>query len=51
MSFQEEGLPVDCQLNQDSSMEEHQARDLDVRVWVPVQVQIFLLIIIKYAAY
>ena len=41
--FQEESLKVDWHENQDSSMVERQARDLEVRVWVPVQVQIFLL--------
>ena len=39
MLFQKEGLGVNWELNQDSSMVEHQARDLEVRV----QVQIFLL--------
>ena len=34
---------MDWQENQDSSMVERQARDLEVRVRVPVQVQIFLL--------
>ena len=43
MLFQEEGLRVNWQLNQDTSMVEHQAKDLEVRVLVPVQVQIFLL--------
>ena len=38
MLFQEEGLRVNWQLNQDSSMVERQARDLEVRVRVPVQV-------------
>ena len=30
-------------MNQDSSVVEHQARDLEVRVRVPVQIKIFLL--------
>ena len=34
---------MNWQENQDSSMVERQARDLEVRVRVPVQVQIFLL--------
>ena len=34
---------MSCQENQDSSMVERQARDLEVRVRDPVQVQIFLL--------
>ena len=34
---------MNCQENQDSSMVERQGRDLEVRVRVPVQVQIFLL--------
>ena len=34
-------------MNQDSSMVERQARDLEVRVRVPVQVQIFFLKLIK----
>ena len=38
--FQEEGLNMNWQLNQDSSMVEYQARDLEVRVQVLVQVQI-----------
>ena len=41
--FQEEGLKINWHENQDSSMVERQARDLEVRVRVPVQVQIFLL--------
>ena len=36
--FQEEILKVNWQENQDSSMVEHQARDLEVRVRVPVQI-------------
>ena len=36
--FQEEILKVNWQENQDSSMVEHQARDLEVRVGGPVQV-------------
>ena len=43
MLFQEESLRVNWQLNQDSSMVERQARDLEVQVRVPIQVQIFLL--------
>ena len=43
MLFQEEGVRVNWQMNKDSSMVERQARDLEVRVRVPVQVQIFLL--------
>ena len=43
MLFQEEGLRVNLQLNQDGSMVERKARDLEVRVRVPVQVKIFLL--------
>ena len=43
MIFQEEGLRVNWRLNQDSSMVERQARDLEGQVRVPVQVQIFLL--------
>ena len=43
MLFQEEGLRVNWQLNQDSSMVERQARDLEVRVRVLVQVRIFFL--------
>ena len=39
----EEGLRMNWQLNQDSSMVERQARDLEARVRVPVQVQFFLL--------
>ena len=34
--------------NQDSSVVERQARDLEVRVRIPVQVQIVLLQFIKY---
>ena len=34
---------MNWQENQDSSMVERQARDLEVRVRIPVQVQIFLL--------
>ena len=34
---------MNWQENQDSAMVERQARDLEVRVRVPVQVQIFLL--------
>ena len=34
---------MNWQLNQDSSMLERQARDIEVRVRVPVKVQIFLL--------
>ena len=41
--FEEEGLRVNWQLNQDSSMVGCQARYLEVRVQVLVQVQIFLL--------
>ena len=41
--FQEESLKVGWHENQDSSMIERQARDLEVRVRVPFQVQIFLL--------
>ena len=41
--FQEKSLKVNWQDNQDSSMIELQARDLDVRVRVPFQVPIFLL--------
>jgi hypothetical protein len=37
--FQEEGLSMNWQLNQGSSMVKHQTRDLEVRV--PVQVKIF----------
>ena len=40
--FQEESLKGNCQENQDSSIVERQTRDLEVRVRVPVQVQIFL---------
>ena len=43
MLFQEEGLRVNWQLNQDSSMVQRQARDMEVRVRVPVQVPIFIL--------
>ena len=43
MLFQEEGLRVNWQLNQNNSMVECQARDLEVRIRVLVQVQIFLL--------
>ena len=43
MLFEEESLKVNWQENEDSSKVERQARDLKVRVWVPVQVQIFLL--------
>ena len=35
---------MNWQENQDGSMVEHQARDLEVRVRIPVQIQIFLLI-------
>ena len=41
--IQEESLKVGWHENQDSSMVEPQARDLEVRVIVPVQVNIFLL--------
>ena len=41
--FEEESLKVNWQENQDSSMVERQARDLEVRVQVLVHVQIFLL--------
>ena len=37
------GNEVNWQENQDSSMVERQARDLEDRLQVPVQVQIFLL--------
>ena len=47
--FQEiSSLAVNWNKNQDSSMVEHQARDLEVRVRIPVQVQIFLLKFMKY---
>ena len=39
--FQEESLKMKWQDNQDSSMVEGQARDLEVRVRSPVQVQVF----------
>ena len=42
MLFQEESLGVNWQFNQDSSMVERQTRNLEARVRVPVQVQIFL---------
>ena len=42
-TFQEESLKVNWNKNQDSSMPECQTRDLEVRVRIPVQVQIFLL--------
>ena len=42
-TFQEESLRVNWNKNQDTSMVERQARDLEVRVRIPVQVQIFLL--------
>ena len=41
--FQEERLKVNCQENQDSSIVGRQARDREVWVRVPVQVQIFFL--------
>ena len=41
--FQEEILKVISHENQNSSMVERQARDLEVRVRIPFQVQIFLL--------
>ena len=41
--FQEESLKVNWQENQDSLMVERQARDLEVRIRIPVQAQIFLL--------
>ena len=41
--FQEENLKENWQENQDSSVVERQAGDLEVRVRIPVQVQIFLL--------
>ena len=41
--FQEESLMVNWQENQSSSKVERQARDLEVRIRAPVQVQIFLL--------
>ena len=41
--FQEESFKVGWHENQDGSMVERQARDLEVRVRVPVQVQIFFL--------
>ena len=41
--FQEENLKMNWQENQDSTRVERQARDLEVRVRIPVQVQIFLL--------
>ena len=41
--FQEEGLRVNSRMNKDSLMVERQARDMGVRVRVPVQVQISLL--------
>ena len=40
---QEENLKVNCQENQDSSMVERQAKDLEVRVRVLVQVKMFIL--------
>ena len=39
---------MNWQENQDSSMVEHQARDLEVRVRIPVQVQNFLLKFLKF---
>ena len=41
--FQEKSLKVDWNKYQDSLMAERQTRDLEVRVQIPVQVQIFLL--------
>ena len=41
--FQDESLRVDWNKNQDSSMVERQNRDQEVRVRIPVLVQIFLL--------
>ena len=43
MLFQEEGLRVNWELKQDGLMVERQARDLEIRFRVPVQVKIFLL--------
>ena len=42
--FQEENLKINWQENQYSSMVERQAKDLEVQVRIPVQVQSFLLI-------
>ena len=47
-TFQEESLKVNWNKNQDSSMVERQTRDLEIRVRIPVQVQIFLLKFMKY---
>ena len=41
--FEEECLKVNWNKNQDSSMAEHQTRDLEVQVQIPVEVRIFLL--------
>ena len=46
--FQEESLRVGWHENQDSSMVERQDKDLEVRVRVPVHVQIFPLKCNKY---
>ena len=46
-TFQLESLKVNWNKNQDSSMAERQARDLEVRVRIPVQAQIFLLKFMK----
>ena len=50
-TFQEESLKVEWNKNQDSSMVERQARDVEVQVRIPVQVEIFLLKFIKYLLY
>ena len=42
-TFQEESLKENWNKNQDSSMAERQTRDLEVRVRIPGQVQVFLL--------